>query len=79
MYKNCYEREAMLYMEEARRQAAQDRLARQVTAGRRSAYAPLLAALGRLLTRTGERLQGGQAAAQERRDLPGQQDMLLTN
>ncbi len=76
MYKNCYEREAFLYVEEARRQAAHERLIRQLTAGKPPVYAPLLAVLGRLLTRAGARLQAG---SQEPRDVPQQRDAYLTN
>lgn len=73
MYKNCYDREAFLIVEEARRQAEHERLIRQLTAGKPPVFAPLLAALGRLLTRTGERLEAG---AQKQGDVLKQHDVL---
>lgn len=78
MYKTCYEREARLYMEEARRQAAHNRLVHRLMAGRPPVYAPLLAALGRLLTRAGERLEAREHEPQEQYSVLEPYDAFLT-
>lgn len=57
MYKNTYDREAFLYVEERRREEARRQQIREATAGKPPVYAPLLTALGHLFTRIGARLQ----------------------
>ena len=74
MYKNCYDQEALLYVQERQREEVHRQLIRQASAGRKPAYASLLAAVGHWLTRTGERLQ-----AEPQTEVPEHGDMLLTH
>lgn len=53
MYKNTYDREAYLYIDERLREEAHRQLVREATAGQKPAHTSLLVALGRLFTRTG--------------------------